>query len=151
MKTTSFIILMSITLVLALSSFTSNGGSPMPSKAPVAVAVNAANEIDVQAYVASLGLTTSVDEKALAAQYPIVDVAFVGGNNGVEIKFANPTAQNYRLDIYDAQGNILVTYVDIYSETVKVDSRFVAGTGKYLYKLTGEGNTYAGKFSAQLP
>jgi hypothetical protein len=72
-------------------------------------------------------------------------------NSGVEIKFANPTAQEYRVDIYNMDGNILVTYVDIYGDTVKVDPRFVAAFGSYIYKLSGEGNTYAGKFSAQLP
>lgn len=150
MKSISFITVLSIATIISLSSFT--GGSttmaaPSPAKAPVA---NAQQEIDVNAYMASLGMTTTVDETELEEQYPGVSVAFMTGNN-VEIKFANPTAQQYRLDIYDAEGNIVVSYVDIFGDTVQIDNRFVGGYGSYLYKLSGEGNTYAGKFSAQLP
>jgi hypothetical protein len=120
----------------------------MPSNKPAKETTS--TDIDVHAYLAALGMTTQVDEAKLAAQYPGVSLAVVG-NSGVEIKFANPTAQEYRLDIYDLDGNILVTYVDIYGDTVQVDQRFVAAFGSYIYKLSGEGNTYAGKFSAQLP
>ncbi len=149
MKTTSFITLMSLCLVIGLSSFKSNSGSPIKISKPAAETVSKGVDIDVNAFMASLGMSTMVDEKQLLEQYPGVTVA-MHSNTGVEIKFANPTAQQYRLDIYDLDGNILVTYVDIYGDTVKVDQRFVAAFGSYLYKLTGEGNTYAGKFSAEL-
>jgi hypothetical protein len=150
MKSSTFITVLSLGLVISLSSFTNGGGNPLAAnptpKAPVA---NAQLEIDVNAYMATLGLTTTVDDKELEAEYPSVSVEFLNGNN-VEIKFANPTAQQYRLDIYDAEGNIVVTYVDIFGDTVNIENRFVGSTGNYLYKLSGEGNTYAGKFSAQL-
>ena len=151
MKTASCITLLSIGMVIALSSFTTSSGSTMKANPkPVAETSTTAKEVDVQAFMASLGLPMQVDAQQLEQQYPGVSLAFQNGN-GVEIKFANPTAQEYRLDIYDMNGNILVSYVDIYGDTVEVDSRFVGTYGSYLYKLTGEGNTYAGKFSAQLP
>lgn len=154
MKSLSIVTLMSIGLIVALSSFTSNTGSPVNANKPKVEASTVTTpstlDIDVNAFMASLGLATQVDEKQLEAQYPSVSVAVNTGSN-VEIKFANPTAQEYRLDIYDIDGNILVTYVDIYGDTVKIDERFVGAFGSYLYKLSGEGNTYAGKFSAQLP
>ncbi len=154
MKSLSIITLLSLGLIVALSSFTSNTGSPVNANKPKVESANGTAtstlDIDVNAFMASLGLATQVDEKELEAQYPSVSVAFNTGSN-VEIKFANPTAQEYRLDIYDIDGNILVTYVDIYGDTVKIDERFVGAFGSYLYKLSGEGNTYAGKFSAQLP
>ncbi len=150
MKTTFFTTVMSLALFISLSSFTPISGSPLlpTSKVNIEPATTSL-EIDVNQYMAALGLTTSVDEKALETQYPSVAVEFLGGD-GVEIKFANPTAQYYRLDIYDLDGNVLVSYEDIYGDTVKVDNRFVAATGSYIYKLVGEGNTYAGKFSAQI-
>lgn len=151
MKSLSIITLFALGLVIALSSFTSNTGSPVNGTMPKieAAPTSTSMDIDVNAFLTSLGLTTEVDEKQLEAEYPSVSVAVNTGSN-VEIKFANPTAQGYRLDVYDIDGNILVTYVDIYGDTVKIDQRFVGAIGSYLYKLSGEGNTYAGKFSAQL-
>lgn len=151
MKTTSFITLMSLGLIVALSSFRSNSGtSPVPTPSKPKVEASTAKDVDVNALLSSWGIRTQVNEQELQAQYPGVSVAPVQGS-GVEIKFANPAARQYRLDIYDLEGNVLVTYIDIFGDTVKVDNRFVAGNGSYLYKLSGEGNTYAGKFSAQLP
>lgn len=152
MKSFSYITLCSLVLIIALSSFTNKSGSspaPMPDAKPVPVLTSKTLDIDVNAFLESLGLSTQVNEQELEAKYPSVSVA-VKSDKGVEIKFANPTAQQYRLDVYDLDGNILVTYVDIYGDTVKIDNRFVGAIGSYLYKLTGEGNTYAGKFSAQL-
>jgi hypothetical protein len=154
MKSLSIVTFLSIALIISLSSFTSNTGRPANANKPKVEAANvttpATLDIDVNAFMASLGFATQVDEKQLEAQYPSVSVAVNTGSN-VEIKFADPTAQEYRLDIYDINGNILVTYIDIYGDTVKIDERFVGAFGSYLYKLSGEGNTYAGKFSAQLP
>ncbi len=150
MKSLSFITVLSLGIVIALSSFTNKSGStPKVDAKPAPVLSSNSLDVDVNAFMALMGITTQVDEQELEAKYPGVSVAVQTGNN-VEIKFANPTAQEYRLDIYDLDGNILVTYVDIYGDTVKVDNRFVGAIGSYIYKLTGQGNTYAGKFTAQL-
>lgn len=150
MKSLSFIALFSAALVFTLSSFTNKSGTaPKIDAKPSPVVTPKSLDIDVSAFMASIGITTQVDEQELEAKYPSVSVAVQTGND-VEIKFANPTAQEYRLDIYDLDGNILVTYVDIYGDTVKIDNRYVGAIGSYIYKLTGQGNTYAGKFTAQL-
>jgi hypothetical protein len=107
-------------------------------------------DADVNAILTAMGITTVVDEAALEAKYPSIKVTQVAFSNGmdVQLSFANPTAQNYNLDIYDYEGNPVASFNNIIDSKQNVPATFF-NRGSYTYKLTGEGNVYAGKFFYQ--
>lgn len=99
---------------------------------------------NVLAYLNKMGITVKIDKEAFDQQFPGVDLKVESGSR-VAMAFPNETAGKYQLDIYDNDGNPVVTFTDIHSDEVSVDSGFF-NEGSYIYKISGEGVLYAGKF-----
>lgn len=101
---------------------------------------------NVDAILDEMGIETSVDEKALNEKYPGVEIAFSPNGRKLSLQFHNPEANNFRLDIFDIEGFIVASYINIYGEVVYVESGILK-SGEYTYKLEGQGNTYCGKIA----
>lgn len=108
---------------------------------PVATNIKDQNVI---AYLAKMGISVKLDAEAFNAAHPGVDLKVESGSK-VAMAFPNEAAGKYQLDIYDNNGNPVVTFTDIHSDEVSVDSGFFE-EGSYIYKLSGDGVLYAGKF-----
>ena len=99
---------------------------------------------NVISYLTKMGITVKMDEEAFNEAFPGVDLKVEPGSK-VAMVFPNENAGKYQLDIYDNDGNPVVTFTDIHTQEVSVDSGFFK-TGAYIYKLSGDGVLYAGKF-----
>ena len=147
-------ILLTITLAVAaylfFSSFRNEAGHEviLHSKdiAPNAESPTLSNpkDINVLDYLKTIGVNVKVNVHELTRKYGEVDLE-VDEARKVVLNFPNPEASNFQLDIYDMNGNPVITYLDIYDAQVAVDSNFL-DNGTYIYKLAGNGNLYAGKF-----
>lgn len=104
-------------------------------------------DLDVQMILNGLGIATKVDQAALENQYPSVNLN-INAVKGISLGFNNPLAQPYNLDVFDSEGNLVASMNNIISPEVSVPANLFS-QGSYVYKLTGEGNTYAGKFFYQ--
>lgn len=102
-------------------------------------------DINVLDYLKTIGVPVKVNVHELTKKYGEVDLE-VDQDKQVVLSFPNPASQNFQLDIYDMNGNPVVTYMDIFDAKVSVDSAFL-DNGEYIYKLAGDGNLYAGKFA----
>lgn len=147
MKHFIIIVLTALTAYLLLSSFTSGGNSPkllLPSKAEVSTN---GKDVDVTAYLSNLGITTKVDEAALIERYGNVELTQTVGDR-LTWSFPNAEGKGFTLEVYNDYGDRVVTLMDIYNNEVSLDAGFF-GTETYIYKLSGNGNTYAGKFNVK--
>ncbi|MDX2000976.1 MAG: hypothetical protein SFW35_00960 [Chitinophagales bacterium] len=136
MRKLGFTLMMGFGMFFSLCSFTSGGESTNENK-----------DADVSAILKEMGISTSVDEAALEAKYPSVKVTVNSGSN-IMLAFNNPTAQYYNLEVFDSEGSMVASYSNIMDAKVAVASTSFE-RGAYTYKLTGEGNTFAGKFFYQ--
>ena len=100
-------------------------------------------DLDVQMILKGLGIATSADETKYASVK--VDAAAAKGFN---LGFNNPTAKPYSLVVFDTDGNMIASVDNIEEPSVSLPPSMF-NKGSYIYKLTGEGNTYAGKFFYQ--
>ena len=106
-----------------------------------------AKDLDVSMILNTMGISTKVDEAELNAKYPAVKMN-TAADKGINLGFSNPMAQPYQLDVFDTEGNLVASVNNIISPSVTL-SASIFTQGSYIYKLTGEGNTYAGKFFYQ--
>jgi len=100
---------------------------------------------DVDAYLKELGIETNVDEAQLGLKYPGTQLVTdpVGGNT--TLRFYNPRANNFRLDIYDVSKGLVASFVNISTDNVIINKTMFE-SGAYIYKLSGESNIYCGTF-----
>lgn len=105
-----------------------------------------AKDVDVMAFLDKAGIKVRVDEEALVEKYGLVDLEVA--DKSINMSFPNPKEDNYTLDIYDLQGNPIISLIDIYDDEVSVETMYLQST-EYLYKLRGNGNLYAGKFRVE--
>jgi len=100
---------------------------------------------DVDDYLKRLGIRTRVDETQLEEKYHGTKLVTdpLGGNT--TIRFYNPLANNYRLDIYDVSQGLVASFVNVNSDNIEI-SKTLFDSGSYIYKLAGESNIYCGTF-----
>lgn len=147
MKHFIIIVLTALAAYLLLSSFSSGGNSPkllLPSKTEVSTN---GKDVDVTAYLNNLGVATVVDEAALTERYGNIELTQVKGDK-LTWSFPNKDGKGFTLEVYNNYGDRVVTLMDIYNNEVSLDAGFF-GTDTYIYKLSGNGNTYAGKFNVK--
>jgi hypothetical protein len=101
-------------------------------------------DLDVQMILNGLGVATKVDQAALEAKYPSANLN-INKAQGIKLAFNNPMAQPYNLDVFDSEGVLVASMNNIIAPEVSLPANMF-NQGSYVYKLTGEGNTYAGKF-----
>lgn len=102
-------------------------------------------DVDVASYCSLMGVTLSVDEDALDAQ--VGNVYLKMKPRTLRLKFPNPDNKNYSLVIYDIHGQPIISILDISKDKVEVNRIFLKSGQEYIYKIKGNGNTYAGKFT----
>jgi len=100
---------------------------------------------DVDAYLKSLGIQTKVDETQLDEKYHGTKLMTDPLNGSTTIRFYNPQANNYRLDIYDVTKGLVASFVNVSSENVVIEKEMFS-TGSYIYKLSGDSSLYCGTF-----
>jgi hypothetical protein len=103
------------------------------------------NDIDVDALLQELGITTKIDEEKLSKKYPKINVFPNPSSEVLNIEFTNPDAKPYHLDVYDFGGSLVIQQKNITDSKIVIQKDWLS-TGVYTYKLTGEGNTHCGKF-----
>lgn len=147
MKHCITIVLTALAAYLLLSSFYSGGNAPkllLPTK----VEVNThGKDVDAMAYLSNMGIAVTVDEAALTERYGNVELTQVPGDK-LTWSFPNGAGKGFTLEVYNNFGDRVVTLMDIYNNEVSLDAGFF-GSDTYIYKLSGNGNTYAGKFSVK--
>ena len=100
---------------------------------------------DIDAYLNNLGIETSVNEEELNQKYQGTELLTDPVNGNTTIKFYNPAATSYKLEIYDVSKGLVASFVNISAEKVVIDKELFA-SGAYIYKLEGEENLYCGTF-----
>lgn len=92
---------------------------------------------DIQKYLENLNLEEKYNYQKL---YPMPDESYL------VIQFHNPDAHAWQCDLFDVDGNIVRTYVDIYSDFISIDKTDLDTEGKFTYLLQdGLGTYLAGK------
>lgn len=92
---------------------------------------------DIQIYLDNLNLEEKYNYQKL---YPMPEESYL------VIQFHNPEATPWQCDIFDMNGNVIRTYVDIYSDFISIDKTNLNMEGKYIYLLQdGQGTYLAGK------
>lgn len=149
-----FYVLLVITVIVGFNSFRSGSDSPNLILHEDNVTTKPHNgggdsqnskDIDVEAYCSKNGIPLTVDEQEIVERYGNVQLDINFGDK-VNFQFTNNSEAYYVLDIYDMNGNPVLTISHINNNNISVDAGFFA-SGEYIYKLSGEGNTFAGKFS----
>lgn len=100
---------------------------------------------DVEAYLKSIGVETTVDEACLGEKYGGTELLTDPLSGNTTIRFYNPEAKSYRLDIYDATKGLVASFVNISSDKVVID-KAMFDSGAYIYKLSGSASLYCGTF-----
>lgn len=136
-------------IFISMSSFKYDNSTKIILKPGMATQPGTTKDKDVVAYMKEMGLKFMIDDAAFNEMFPGVDLN-IDTKKQVNLEFPNATASKYQLDIFDKYGSPVVTLVDIFSDEVAVDSEFFE-EGTYIYKLTGAGNLYAGKFEYEAP
>jgi hypothetical protein len=86
-----------------------------------------------------------VDEQLLEEKFPSVKIFPNPASQTVNVKFNNPNRKSYRIDVYDVEGQMVYMQTGITSDEF-VFYRGNISKGIYTYRLSGEGNSYCGKF-----
>lgn len=105
----------------------------------------AGKDQDVDAYLKSLGIPTRVDETQLDVKYQGTKLVTDPLNGNTTIRFYNPAANSYRLDVYDVSKGLVASFVNVSSDNVMIDKEMF-DSGAYIYKLSGESSIYCGTF-----
>lgn len=100
---------------------------------------------DIDAYLKSLGIATTVDESALNQKYQGTELYSDPVSGNTTIEFKNSDAATYKLEIYDVSKGLVASFVNINTGKVVIDKNLFA-SGAYLYKLQGAENLYCGTF-----
>lgn len=145
MKKSAYLVLaVGLFVIISMSSFKYDDTPKVILKPGMAsLPGNTTKDKDVVAYLKEMGVRFMLDDSSFNELFPGVDLELA--NEQVNLEFPNATASEYQLDIYDKFGNPVVSLIDIFSDEVSVDGGFFE-EGTYIYKLTGAGNLYAGKF-----
>ena len=107
--------------------------------------VEEGKDYDVNAYLKSLGIQTSVNEDLLEERYHGATLVNDPVGENTTIRFYNPKANNYRLDIYDVSNGLVASFVNFNSDNVTIN-KTMFDAGSYIFKLSGESNIYCGTF-----
>lgn len=102
-------------------------------------------DVDVAAMLDEMGIPTEVDEKALEEKYPGVNIKM--GEQELIFTFEGQGEQPYTLLIFDNFGNHLISYLNIEDGHVQVEREVLRDNTNFTYRLTGNGDTYAGRFT----
>lgn len=142
-----FTFLVCLLIVTALCSFQweTNEKVGFTNKSLQTTEIKNPKDQDVSSMLEELGIQTKVNEQLLAQNNPGVIISNNDEDDKLRLEFYNPNEKNYTLNIYGPDGQLVVSYINIYSPYTIIDKAYF-DSDIYTYKLTGEGNTYAGRF-----
>lgn len=101
-------------------------------------------DVDVMKMAREMGIEPIVDESKYVS-HPGVKVKISDNESDIKINFFNLNFKRYKLSIYDVNGLAIGHYEDFEDMKASIDTRHF-DSGLFLYKISGEGNTFAGKF-----
>lgn len=107
--------------------------------------LNNLGDIDVDAFLQEMGITTKVDEEALNKKYPSVKLFPNPATEQINIEFYNPDTKPFRLEVYDLGGTLVMQQNNVNQSKIEIQRGWLS-SGVYTYKLTGNANTHCGKF-----
>lgn len=102
-------------------------------------------DYDIDAYLKSLGIETSVDEARIEEEYASARIVNEPVNGNATLLFSNPEASSFRLDIYNVTDGLIASFVNVRSEKIEINKTYFE-SGAYIYKLTGDSNIHCGTF-----
>lgn len=102
-------------------------------------------DVDVMEMARERGIRTEVDESFYNAGHPGVKVKISDSESDIKINFFNLNFKKYKLYIYDVNGLVIGQYENFEDARASIDTRYL-DDGTFLYKISGEGNIFAGKF-----
>ncbi|CAN5433932.1 hypothetical protein BH09BAC1_BH09BAC1_10830 [soil metagenome] len=88
---------------------------------------------------------TGVNDYDLEERYPSVKLYPNPTSGEVHIEFFNPNRQNYTMQVFTMNGQLVVMEEGIANSKVTISGNTLA-PGPYIYMLQGEGKMYMGKF-----
>ncbi|MEX2590823.1 MAG: hypothetical protein WD334_11515 [Chitinophagales bacterium] len=101
-------------------------------------------DVDVMEMAKDLGIRTEVDETQYSS-HPGIKVKITDNESDIKVNFFNLNFKRYKLSIYDVNGLAIGHYEDFEDARASIDTRLL-DAGVFLYKVSGEGNIFAGKF-----
>lgn len=102
-------------------------------------------DVDVMELAREKGIRTEIDESFYNTGHPGVKVKISDSESDIKINFFNLNFKKYKLNIYDVNGLVIGQYEGFDGAEASIDTKYLDG-GTFLYKISGEGNIFAGKF-----